>query len=213
MARPAQGVLTLSPSTKRGGDGLLVWPSIVVTCPGPVRRYGGSFATKREALIRKAWIAGELTALRMPDLRLLASETAAETVATAAERWQASRVDVAAGTAQAYRVALGWILPKIGHVPLDEVSVATVTDLAAELGSLNRESLRKTLSVLVMILDPERRVFRHQSKLSEEGETALFPGDIWNTYQPNLCNSRERQGVSLAGACASQSQLRSRDDR
>jgi hypothetical protein len=33
--------------------------------------YGGSFKTKREALARKAWISGELAAMRIPDVRLL----------------------------------------------------------------------------------------------------------------------------------------------
>ena len=33
-----------------------------------VMRYGGSFKTLREATIRKNWIAGELAALRVPDL-------------------------------------------------------------------------------------------------------------------------------------------------
>ncbi|MBA3381531.1 MAG: hypothetical protein H0T97_06665 [Actinobacteria bacterium] len=68
-------------------------------------RYAGSFSTKREALIRKACVAGELAALRVPDVRLGLAETA-QTVRTAAERWQASRIDVAEGTSSTYRVAL-----------------------------------------------------------------------------------------------------------
>jgi integrase len=118
-------------------------------------RYAGAFSTMREARIRRDWVAGELAALRMPDLRLGVVETPTETVGTAAVRWQASRVDVAEGTAQTYRVALGRVLPLIGDVPLIDVSVATVTELVAELGSLKRESLRKTLSVLAMVLDHE----------------------------------------------------------
>jgi hypothetical protein len=31
-------------------------------------RYAGAFSTKREAQIRKAWVAGELAAMRVPDL-------------------------------------------------------------------------------------------------------------------------------------------------
>lgn len=61
-------------------------------------RYGGSFPTKREALLRKAWIAGELAQLRVPDLR--PTTTASETLRRAAERWKASRVDVSPGTSQ-----------------------------------------------------------------------------------------------------------------
>ena len=34
-------------------------------------RYGGSFATLREARIRRDWVAGELAAMRIPNLRLV----------------------------------------------------------------------------------------------------------------------------------------------
>src|SRR5512132_2980360 len=33
-------------------------------------RYAGAFPTKREALARKAWVTGELAAMRLPDLTL-----------------------------------------------------------------------------------------------------------------------------------------------
>jgi hypothetical protein len=36
---------------------------------GTPTRYGGSFKTRREALLRKAWLVGELAAKRSPDLR------------------------------------------------------------------------------------------------------------------------------------------------
>src|SRR5215207_3011868 len=58
-------------------------------------RYAGSFATKRDALARKAWVGGELAAMRMPDLRLVIEQDPA-TVRTLAESWQAARVDVSA---------------------------------------------------------------------------------------------------------------------
>ena len=34
-------------------------------------KYGGSFGTKREALIRKAWVLGELAVMRIPNTKLL----------------------------------------------------------------------------------------------------------------------------------------------
>jgi hypothetical protein len=55
-------------------------------------RYAGSFATKRAALARKAWVLGELAAMRVPDHRLAGAESAPALAAVAA-RWQASRVD------------------------------------------------------------------------------------------------------------------------
>jgi hypothetical protein len=59
----------------------------------------------REATIRKQWVAGELAALRVPDLTLLREPEPAPTFAEAAKRWQASRVDVAEATQVQHRTA------------------------------------------------------------------------------------------------------------
>ena len=50
-------------------------------------------------------------------LRSTDAADGALTVSTAADRWQASRVDVSEGTAQTYRVALGRLLPRLGNEP------------------------------------------------------------------------------------------------
>jgi integrase len=93
--------------------------------------------------------------MRMPDLRLLGAEEAAEKVLTAAERWQASRVDVSEGTAATHRVNLARILPRLGERRVDELEPADVAGLVAELAEakLARESIRKTLATLAMVLD------------------------------------------------------------
>jgi integrase len=120
-------------------------------------RYAGSFATKREALARKAWVVGELASMRLPDRRL-GSDAAVPTVREVAARWQASRVDVAAGTLQTYRVALGRILPRLGEMPSDKVDAQTVAALVADLhaAGLKKQTIRKTVSVLAMVLDHAR---------------------------------------------------------
>jgi hypothetical protein len=56
-----------------------------------VPRHGGSFRTQREALLRKRWIDGEFASLRVPDLRLLAPETTAETVRSGITRTVTAR--------------------------------------------------------------------------------------------------------------------------
>jgi integrase len=121
-------------------------------------RYAGSFATKREALGRMAWVLGELAALRVPDLRLVDERTSSPTLAVVAERWQASRVDVAAGTLQTYQVALGRLLPRCGDRPVAEINAQTVAGLVAELHEqgLKKQTIRKTISVLAMVLDHAR---------------------------------------------------------
>src|SRR5688500_12334695 len=83
-----------------------------------VPRYAGSFATKREALIRKGWVAGELAAMRVPALAMLAEPPAAPTLRDVAARWQASRVDVRESTTIQHRTALNRVLPVLGDRPV-----------------------------------------------------------------------------------------------
>jgi hypothetical protein len=118
-------------------------------------RYGGSFKRKEDATARKRWLDGELAALRVPNLRALDERPTAVTLRQASERWQASRLDVSAGTAQTYRVALGRVLPRLGTTPIDELDAATVAALVADLhaAGLKKQTLRKTVSVLAMVLD------------------------------------------------------------
>jgi integrase len=118
--------------------------------------YAGSFKTKREALVRQQWVAGELAAKRVPDLRFAAAE--AVTLRSLAGRWQASRVDVSEGTVQTYRVALGRLLPRLGDRPVDGIDAQTVADLVGELhaAGLKKQTIRKTVSVLAMVLDHGR---------------------------------------------------------
>jgi integrase len=120
-------------------------------------RYGGSFKTHREARIRRDAIAGDLAALRMPELSLVGSDRL-PTLAELAERWRASRIDVSAGTMQTYRVALGRLLPRLGDTPVERIDALTVADLVAELhaAGLKKQTLRKTLSVAAMVFDHAR---------------------------------------------------------
>jgi hypothetical protein len=53
-------------------------------------RYAGSFATLREAGLRKSWVQGELAACRIPDLSILRESEKAPTLREAAEHWKAS---------------------------------------------------------------------------------------------------------------------------
>lgn len=121
-------------------------------------RYGGSFKTKREADERKRWISGELAARRVPDLGSLEVAARPVTLRSLAEAWKASRVDVAEGTMQTYRVALGRLLPRLGTTPVEKISAGTVAALVAELheAGLRKQTIRKTVSVLAMVLDHAR---------------------------------------------------------
>jgi len=120
-------------------------------------RYGGSFRTMREARLRRDWIAGELAALRMPDINQLAATVApsAPTFADAARRWQASRVDVTDSTTVAHRTALNRVLPILGSRHIDRLQPGDVADLVAVLAGQGkaRESIRKSIAAVAMVLD------------------------------------------------------------
>jgi integrase len=120
-------------------------------------RYGGSFKRKADADERKRWIVGELAARRVPDLSSFeAVQVPARTLTVAAERWRASRVDVSDGTMQTYAVAINR-LRGLAETAVETIDAQTVADLVAELtaAGLRKQTIRKTVSVLAMILDHE----------------------------------------------------------
>ena len=118
-------------------------------------RYGGTFGTMREARIRRDWIAGELAALRMPDLTMLAEPPAAPTLAEIAERWQASRVDASENTRLMHRSSVRAFLPMLGSRPVDSITPTDVQELIGALAAKGRkrETIRKSVLALGMVLD------------------------------------------------------------
>ncbi|MGZ4408954.1 MAG: hypothetical protein ACXVY6_09215, partial [Gaiellaceae bacterium] len=147
-----------------------------------VPRYAGAFRTAREAKIRRDWVAGELAAMRIPDLEQLASAPQAETFEQAAKRWQASRVDVAEGTKQLHRVALGRVLPILGTKAVDRIATADVAELVETLHGrgLKRETIRKSVTVLAQTLDfagvtPNPARDKVQVRLPREAAADLEP--------------------------------------
>ena len=113
-------------------------------------RYGGSFKTRRDATTRRSWIVGEMAALRVPDLRLLADPVRSPTLNEAAERWKASRVDVAESTRVLHRVALGRVLPILGIRHVDELQPADVAELVARLTPRATSARRSPRSVTAL---------------------------------------------------------------
>jgi integrase len=120
-----------------------------------IPRYAGSFATKRDALIRKAWVSGEIAAMRVPDVKALAESERSPTLREIAERWQASRKDVRGSTAIQHQTALNRVYPVLGNEPYDEIAVNDVQRMVDVLGADGkaRESIRKSKTVLAMVLD------------------------------------------------------------
>jgi integrase len=95
--------------------------------------------------------------MRVPDLALAETSSSSPTLRKQAARWKASRVDVAAGTEQTYTytVAINRLDSRLGSTAIDSIDAQTVADLVAGLHAdgLKRQTIRKTVSVLAMILD------------------------------------------------------------
>ena len=81
----------------------------------------------------------------------------APTVAEAARRWRASRIDIRPATASQHASAIARLLPILGHVRVDRITAADVADMVQQLVRQGRarETVRKTLTALAMILDWE----------------------------------------------------------
>jgi integrase len=120
-----------------------------------VSRYAGSFQRHRDAQARKAWVSGELAAMRVPDLSTLADPPVAATFADTAKRWQASRVDVRESTTVQHRTALGRVSDSLNATPVDKITPAAIAAIVAQLHEAGkaRESIRKTVTAIAMVLD------------------------------------------------------------
>src|SRR5215213_1408547 len=105
---------------------------------GSARLYGGSFRTARDARVRRDAIVGMLARREVPDLRSLElTAPRAPTLAEAAKRWQASRVDVSEATATYHRSAINRAKPLLAR-RVDEITADDVAALVAALTAAGR---------------------------------------------------------------------------
>jgi len=120
-------------------------------------RHGGSFKLERLAKIRARWIAGEITACRIPDLGALEPDTPRfPLLPDACDVWRGSRVDVVAGTRTVHQVALDRVLATdLRHKRLDEITVDHVVALVAELhgAGYKHGTIKKSRDCLAMVFD------------------------------------------------------------
>lgn len=117
-------------------------------------RYAGSFRTRREAEARARWVAGELAAMRVPDVAALAETPQPVTMAEAAHRWQASRIDIAENTRNVHRKSLAHVLAAFGEREPSSITPAEVAAWVGELaGRYTPGYVRKIVDALAMVLD------------------------------------------------------------
>ncbi len=147
-----------------------------------VPRYGGSFRTLREAQARRAWVVGEMAAMRIPDVGFLAERVVAPTLREIAAKWRASRVDVAEGTKVLHRVALDRVLPLLGDRRVDSLTPADVALVVETLHAdgKKRETIRKSITALAQTLDfagirPNPARDRVQVRLPREDPGVMEP--------------------------------------
>jgi integrase len=118
--------------------------------------YGGSFKRKQDALARQRYIDHELAARRVPDLHTLeAPQPAAPTFSHAAERWLASRLDVAEGTRVQLRTSIGRAMRVLGSQRVDTITAQDIAALIAELHTegLKPSYIRKVQQATAMLFD------------------------------------------------------------
>ena len=119
--------------------------------------YGGSFRTRRDAEARERWIAGELAAMRVPDLRLLRSAPV-RTLAQAAEGWLASRIDLAPNTLATHRKSIARAVSAFGQRDPASLIPAEIAEWVSSLaGELAPATIGKSLGALAQPARPPRR--------------------------------------------------------
>jgi integrase len=127
--------------------------------------YAGTFATLRLAGKRKAWVIGELAAMRMPNLKPVDAEPARlPTLREAVEKWRGSRIDVDERTRTNDRVNTDRLFthdPALADKRLDELDVERWARLFAELAApsddtkkgYKRSTLKKSKEAFSMVYD------------------------------------------------------------
>jgi integrase len=143
-----------------------------------VPQAAGTFPTLREAKIRRDWVAGELAAMRLPDLTLLAAPVAGPTLREVAKRWLESRIDVADHTRLQHDLNRA---ASLLDRRVDEITSADVAGLVAQLAETRkRETVRKTVLALAMVFDhagiePNPARDKRTVKLPREARVEIKP--------------------------------------
>ena len=115
-------------------------------------RFAGSFATLREARVRRDFVGGELAANRVPDLTRT-SQTL--TFAAAAMAWLDARIDVSEGTKTQNRTSVNRAVHVIGARRVDELRPHDIANLIVQLHGegVAVGYLRKVVQAVAMTLD------------------------------------------------------------
>jgi hypothetical protein len=118
--------------------------------------HAGSFKTQKEARARRDFVAGEISAGRNPadTLRTLQEQPKRRTLRDVADAYSASRLDAADQTRRAIRNALNRILPNLGDLEPDAITVADVQEwVGTQAVALQPNTMRAYVGTLKQLLD------------------------------------------------------------
>jgi integrase len=161
------------------------------------RRYAGSFPTKREARIRRDYIAGELAGGRVPDIAgVLAGPAPVVTLAAACDAWRASRVDWAESTRELNQVALARFLGPLGERDVASITADDVAGVIAELHRQGRKrsTIRHSLAALQQALDHAGR----DPNPARDRRRVRLPHEAAEEVDPPTADHVERALVAVA---------------
>lgn len=108
--------------------------------------HGGTFGTRKEALVRRDLIAGMLAGGLDPKVELRRQPESAQRFSEVAEAWITSRRRVSDGTRAGYRYRMPVLVDTFGPTPIDEI---TVSDVIAWVGGLERDYAAGTVGLFV----------------------------------------------------------------
>jgi integrase len=114
--------------------------------------YGGRFKRREDARRRARWIAGELAAMRVPNLRALRDQGPVRPLSAWGAEWADSRIDVSAATRENYRKHMArW--GALGRLDPQSVSPSDVVRWVSTLGDLAPSSVKRYVTTLRQVLD------------------------------------------------------------
>jgi integrase len=119
-------------------------------------RHGGSFPTMKEAQARRNWIAGEIAAMRVPDLGRLAEPSPLQTLSDVIADMSEARPDVGPSAQKHMRVVRQRLPHRLARRPPHEITAAEVRAWTAAL--VLEELAPSTVGVYLGVL---RRAFDH----------------------------------------------------
>lgn len=160
--------------------------------------HGGTFRTRREAVIRKDFIADCLAAAKDPKLEMERAITGGELFSHVHAEWIASRRSVSEGTVAGYRARSRQLLNEFGETPIDQIGVSDVIRWVGSLSDYKPGTVRLFVTQLRLVLDFSDLPARERTKGQRHGRFIDAPGFLVAALERELPFSTTRRNVGTA---------------